>query len=69
VHARVRQLYHIEDACKDLPAEERRVIRQRDAVPLLTSFGEWLEGQGRKALPKSPIGQAVSYVRAQWEDL
>jgi hypothetical protein len=67
--ARIRQLYRIEDACKDLSAEERRVIRQRDAVPLLDSFGEWLEEQGRKALPKSPIGQAISYARAQWEDL
>jgi transposase len=64
--ARIRQLYRIEDACKDLPPEERRVIRQRDAASLLDSFGEWLEAQGRKALPKSPIGQAVSYARAQW---
>jgi hypothetical protein len=67
--ARIRQLYRIEDTCKDLPAEERRAIRQRDAVPLLVSFGEWLEELGRGALPKSPIGQAVSYARAQWADL
>jgi hypothetical protein len=38
-------------------------------VPLLGSFGVWLEEQGRKVLPKSPIGQAISYIRAQWEDL
>ena len=36
---------------------------------MLGSFGKWLEGQGRRALPKSPIGQAVSYARAQWEEL
>jgi transposase len=67
--ARIRQLYRIEEACKDLSAEARRVIRQRDAVPLLDSFGEWLTEQSRRVLPKSPIGQAVSYARAQWEDL
>jgi hypothetical protein len=67
--ARIRQLYRIEDACKDLPAEERRAIREQDAGPVLASFGEWLEEQGRKALPKSPIGQAISYTRAQWADL
>jgi len=36
------------------------VIRQRDAVPLLNSFGEWLDEQGRKAersLPAQAIGR------------
>jgi hypothetical protein len=28
----------------------RRVIRQRDAVPLLNAFGEWLDEQSQKAL-------------------
>jgi transposase len=38
-------------------------------VPLLKSLGEWLDEQAREVLPKSPIGQAISYTRAQWEDL
>src|SRR5262249_2569584 len=67
--ARIQQLYGIEKACAKLPVEERRVIRQRDAVSLLNAFGEWLDEQSRKALPKSPIGKAISYARAQWEDL
>jgi transposase len=67
--ARIGQLYQIEDACKDLSAEERRVIRQRDAVPLLNSLGEWLDQQSRIILPKSPVGQAISYARNQWQDL
>ena len=57
------------DYCKDLSAEARQVIRQRDAVELLGAFGEWLDEQSRKVLPKSPIGQTISYARAQWEDL
>jgi transposase len=38
--ARIRQLYCIEDTCKELYAEARCAIRQRDAVPLLNAFGE-----------------------------
>jgi transposase len=67
--ARIQQLYRIEKACANLSVEGRRVIRQRDAVPLLIAFGEWLDELGRKVLPKSPIGKAVSYARAQWADL
>jgi transposase len=67
--ARIWQLYEIERACKDLSADERGVIRQRDAVPLLNALGEWLDEQSRKILPKSAVGQAISYARNQWEDL
>jgi transposase len=67
--ARIGQLYEIERACAEIPAEERCVIRQRDAVPLLIAFGEWLDEQSRKQLPKSPVGQAISYTRNQWDDL
>ena len=45
------------------------MIRQRDAVPLLNAFGEWLDEQSRIILPKSPVGQAISYARNQWQDL
>jgi transposase len=61
--------YRIEKACANFSAEERRVIRLRDAVPLLNAIEEWLDEQSRKTLPKSPIGKAISYARAQWEDL
>lgn len=67
--ARIQQLYKIETACEKLSAEERRVIRQRDAVPLLNAFGEWLDEQSRIILPKSPVSQAISYARNQWADL
>ena len=55
---------------RNAPARRpRRVIRKRDAVPLLNAFGEWLDEQSQRAQPKSPIGQSISYARAQWEDL
>jgi hypothetical protein len=67
--ARIRQLYAIETAAEKLPAEDRRALRQRDAVPLLTAFGAWLTEQHRLVLPKSPIGQAIAYAQANWAAL
>jgi transposase len=64
--ARIRQLYKIEATAETLSAEDRRVLRQRDSVPLLTAFGEWLTEQGRHVLPKSPIGQAIAYAQSNW---
>jgi hypothetical protein len=67
--ARIRQLYRIEQGAAELSADDRRVLRQRDALPLLNAFEEWLTEQGRKALPKSPIGQAIAYAQSNWAAL
>ena len=66
---RIGQLYAIEEAYEGLLAVERYAIRKQDAVPLLNALGEWLEEQSRKVLPKSPVGQAISYAQNQWQDL
>jgi len=67
--ARIRQLYKIEHDAAELSAENRRALRQRDARPLLNAFEEWLTEQRRKALPKSPIGQAIAYTQSNWAAL
>jgi hypothetical protein len=46
-----------------------RALRQRDSIPQLTAFGEWLTGQERLVLPKSRIGQAISYAQSNWPAL
>jgi transposase len=56
--ARIRLLYKSETAAEGLPAEGRRARRQRESVPLPSLFGEWLTEERRRALPKSPVGQA-----------
>src|SRR5918994_432608 len=43
--ARIRQLYKIETAAEEFSAEDRRALRQRESVQLLTAFGEWLTAQ------------------------
>jgi Transposase IS66 family/IS66 C-terminal element len=44
-------------------------LRQEKSVPLLTSFGAWLEKQAAAVLPKSPLAEAVGYARNQWAAL
>jgi hypothetical protein len=67
--ARVRQLYKIEHDAVELSADDRHAARQKDALPLLNAFEEWLAGQGRRALPKSPISQAIAYAQSNWAAL
>ncbi len=67
--ARIRHLYRMEANCRAFPAEESRVIRQPDAVPILKAFEAWLDEQSRRVLPKSPLGKAIAYARNQRPDL
>ena len=65
-----QQLYDIEDRGKTLSADERLLLRQREATPVWHSLGEWLEGQAAQAvLPKSKLGEALGYLRNHWDPL
>jgi hypothetical protein len=75
----IRQLYGVEKEAteqaskQELPRPEfealRLRLRQEKSVPLLKSFGEWLEKQAGALLPKSPLAEAVGYARNQWAAL
>jgi hypothetical protein len=67
--ARIRQLYKIEHDAAELSADDWCALRQKDALPLLSAFDEWLTEQGRKALPKSPMCQAIAYAQSNWAAL
>jgi hypothetical protein len=71
--AYIRLLYDVEKEAKDLPAAQRQALRQQRAVPRLEQFGQWLHAQqaaqGGPVLPKSPIGQAITYALNQWSAL
>ncbi len=65
-----RQLYAVEYRGAELSAAERLELRQRDAVPIWQRMRKWLEqDEVKRLLPKSDIGQAVGYLRNQWESL
>jgi transposase len=75
----IRQLYAVERKATEQVAELRldradaealRLrVRQEKSVPLLKSFGEWLDKQGTAVLPKSLLAEAVGYTRNQWAAL
>jgi transposase len=67
----IGQLYAIEREAKDraLAAEERRDLRQQQALPILATFKDWLEEQLRELAPKTPTAKAIAYVLNNWEAL
>lgn len=60
------QLYDVEDRARQLTAEARQALREREAAPLLARLLAWLDEQALQALPKSKLGEAIGYARNQW---
>jgi transposase len=69
--AAVRRLYETEHEAREraLDASARRDLRQQSSKPLLEAMHPWLQMLKLKALPKSPMGQAVGYALNQWSAL
>ena len=67
----MQQLYAIERGCKEkeLSFDERKAVRQKEAVPILQHLGQWMKEEQGKVLPKSPIGKAFNYCFKRWEKL
>lgn len=65
----IRRLYDVEDKGKPLADAARAALRQAEAVPLLTAFGQWLTEQRPAVLPKGPMGQAIAYALSNWPAL
>jgi len=64
------RLYDIEDRARLMSAAERLELRRREAIPVWKQFGEWLDrDELKRILPKSPLGQALAYLRNQWVSL
>jgi transposase len=49
--------------------EQRRQQRQQQARPILTELQRWLDRERPRALPKTPLGQALGYAVNQWAAL
>jgi hypothetical protein len=65
------QLYEIERRARELQADDalRRQLRQDLAVPILEQMQTWLKEQKDLVLPKSPMGEAITYALNQWTAL
>jgi hypothetical protein len=67
--ARIRALYAIEHEARELDAATRAALRQHKSAPLLLALKDWLDSLVGTALPKSPLGEALTYARNQWTAL
>ena len=66
---RIRALFLIEEAAAQLSDDDRARFRQQHAGPLLEELLAWLNLTQTKVLPKSPMGQAITYIKNQWAAL
>lgn len=68
----IGRLYQIEALAKgELPAGSSRAdytyaLRQQHSLPVLAAMKTWLDAQAESVLPKSLLGEAVTYARNQW---
>lgn len=63
------RLFAIERDLQEATPEARQAARLQQSRPVLNAFQAWLENQAAQALPKSALGQAITYCRNQWAKL
>lgn len=79
--AHIGQLYAVEKELRQqgdgewmsLDRQQRfaRILGQRQtrSLPVLKRFGEWLDAEAPKVLPKNPLREALEYTRNHWAAL
>ena len=66
---RIAKLYAIEKSAKELSSTERQQLRAANATPVLEALMAKLDAWQQDALPRSPLGKAIFYAKAQWATL
>lgn len=65
-----RQLYDVEDQARGKSPDEVLALRREQSTPIMDQLRQWLDGEAqRSVLPKSRLGEAVRYLKNQWEPL
>ena len=66
--AAIQKLYRIESRAKamGLSLAARLQLRQQEAKPIFMDVGQLIATLRKDVLPKSPLGQALSYAENQW---
>jgi transposase len=67
----IQQLYGVERHARQeqLPAPERKTLRQEKSLPILDQLGEWISKEGPNTQPKNALGKALYYAAAHWDKL
>jgi len=63
------RIYKLEKSFKELSPNERFFERLDKTEPIMIEFHNWLQGESRRTLPKSLLGQAIKYNLKQWPKL
>jgi len=67
--SKIRRLFAIErDLCDGSP-EDHLAARNERSRPIVEDFKIWLDKESKLALPKSKVGEAITYCRNQWPKL
>ena len=63
--AQIKQLYAIEREAEALEPDPRQVMRDEKSRPIVEALLTWAEDEQRDALPKSGLGEALTYLLNQ----
>ncbi len=68
---RIQALYMIERQAREnnLSWDERKALRQKQAVTILDEFEDWMKDPLTEVLPKSSLGKAIGYTMNLWPRL
>lgn len=65
----MKSLFDVEKIGTQLSEEQRLAIRERRSKPRLAALRSWIDEQAPYALPKSALGEALTYLQNQWDAL
>lgn len=67
----IQKLYVVERTAREqsLSTDQRYQLRLQKSVPVLNEIYQWLKNNIVEVLPKSSMGQAISYALPRWEKL
>ena len=62
-----QQLYDIEDRAKEMSADDRRALRQAEALPILTRMKARFDEVRPTLRPTAKLAEAIDYVLNRWD--
>lgn len=65
----IRRLYAVEARAKGMTEPERKLLRLEHSRRILEEIRKWMDVVAPTALPKGPLGHAISYARGNWAAL
>ena len=63
----IQQLYDLEDQAREMSADERRALRQAEALPILARMKARFDEVRPTLRPTSKLAEAIDYVLNRWE--